>query len=119
MSGNSLVVAQLGCGYWGPNLLRNFSRLPGCEVRYVAEPSPARRAFVSESFPRITPVESPDVVFEDPDVVGVVVATPAATHFTLARRALEAGKHVLVEKPLATSVVEVDELAREAARRGV
>jgi len=118
-SSRPLVLAQLGCGYWGPNLARNFSRLSGCELRYVADPSSARRAFVSESFPRITAVESPDVVFQDPDVVGVVVATPAATHFALVRRALQAGKHVLVEKPMATSVAEVDELAREAERRGL
>jgi len=120
MSGRDpLVLAQLGCGYWGPNLLRNLSGLPGCEVRYVADPSAARRAFVRENFPRSTPVESPEVVFEDPEVAGVIVATPAGSHFALARRALETGRHVLVEKPLATSVAEVDELARHADRRGL
>jgi predicted dehydrogenase len=119
MRSNPLVLAQLGCGYWGPNLLRNFSVLPGAEVRYVADPSAARRAFVRDNFPRTTPVESPDVVFEDPDVTGVIIATPAATHFALARRALETGKHVLVEKPLATCVAEVDELAGHASRRGL
>ena len=102
-SPDRLVLAQLGCGYWGPNLLRNFSALPDCEVRYVADPSAARRAFVRDNFPRTRAVESPDVVLEDPDVAGVIIATPAATHFDLARRALEAGKHVLVEKPLATT----------------
>jgi predicted dehydrogenase len=114
-----LVLGQLGCGYWGPNLLRSFSAVPGCEVRYVADPSPARRAFIRESFPRSTPVDSPDAVLDDPDVTAVVIATPAASHFALARRALEAGKHVLVEKPLATSVAEVDELGRHADRRGL
>jgi predicted dehydrogenase len=118
-SPDRLVLAQLGCGYWGPNLLRNFSVLPDCEVRYVADPSAARRAFVQDSFPRTRAVESPEVVLEDPDVAGVIIATPAATHFALARRALEAGKHVLVEKPLATSVAEVDELASRASRRGL
>ncbi len=119
LSGDPLVVAQIGCGYWGPNLLRNFSTLPGCEVRYVADPSPARSAFVRDNFPRTRAVESPDLIFEDPDVAGVILATPAATHFSLARRALEAGKHVLVEKPLATRVAEVDELARQAGLRGL
>jgi predicted dehydrogenase len=118
-SHDRLVVAQLGCGYWGPNLLRNFSALVSCQVRYVADPSAARRTFVRDSFPQTIAVESPDVVFNDPEVAAVVVASPAATHFSLARRALEAGKHVLVEKPLATCVAEVDELAHLAARRGL
>jgi predicted dehydrogenase len=113
-----LVLAQIGCGYWGPNLLRNFSSLPGCDVRYVADASAERRAFVHANFPKTSAVESSDVAFDDPEVAGVIIATPAATHFALARRAVEAGKHVLVEKPLATTVAEVDELARCAARRG-
>jgi predicted dehydrogenase len=119
MSGEPLVLAQLGCGYWGPNLLRNFAALPDCEVRYVADPSPARRAFVTAGFPRTRPLDSPEAALRDPAVAAVVVATPAATHFALARQALEAGKHVMVEKPLATSVAEVDELAHHAARRGL
>ena len=114
-----LVVAQLGCGYWGPNLARNFSTLPNCELRYVADPSAERRAFVHDTFPKVIAVETPDAVLDDPDVAAVIVATPAASHFALARQALEAGKHVLVEKPLATSVAEVDELERCAARRGL
>lgn len=114
-----LVLAQLGCGYWGPNLARNFSSLPHCELRYVADPSPERRAFVHDTFPKVIAVETPDAVLDDPDVTAVIVATPAASHFVLAKQALEAGKHVLVEKPLATSVAEVDELERCAARHGL
>src|SRR5688572_4909224 len=112
-----LVIAQLGCGYWGPNLLRNFSALPGCSVKYVVDASPERRAFVTSNFPRSTAVEAVDVVLDDPEVSAVVIATPAATHFDLARRALECGKHVLVEKPLATTVAEVDALGRLAEDR--
>ena len=115
MSSDSIVVAQLGCGYWGPNLLRNFSALPQCQVRYVVDASAERRAFVHTNFPRTTAVDAVDIALEDPAVDAVVIATPAATHFELARRALERGKHVLVEKPLATTVAEVDELARCAA----
>ena len=119
MSPNPLVVAQLGCGYWGPNLLRNFSSLPNCHVKYVVDASAERRAFVQSNFPKTTAVESGDVAFDDPDVAAVIIATPAATHFELAKRALECGKHVLVEKPLATTVAEVDTLARCAAQRGL
>ena len=117
MNSSSLVLAQFGCGYWGPNLLRNFSSLAGCEVRYAVDSSPERRAFVETNFPRTRAVDSIDIVLNDPEVTAVVIATPAATHFDLARKALESGKHVFVEKPLATRTAEVDELARIARLR--
>jgi predicted dehydrogenase len=109
-----VVMAQVGCGYWGPNLLRNFSALRGCAVKYVVDSSDERRGFVSREFPRTLAVRDVDAVLCDPEVSAVVVATPAGSHFELARRALRAGKHVFVEKPLATSVAEVDELGAEA-----
>src|SRR5260221_1672913 len=117
MDPKTLVLAQLGCGYWGPNLLRNFSALPTCVVKYVVDASAERRGFVQSNFPRTTPLESSKQVFQDPEVQAVIIATPAGTHFTLAKQALEAGKHVFVEKPLATSAAEVDELARCAEAR--
>jgi predicted dehydrogenase len=113
------VVAQIGCGYWGPNLLRNFRALPECTVKYVVDASAERRGFVERNFPGTKAVDSADVVFDDPQVTAVIVATPAGTHFTLAEQALNCGKHVLVEKPLATSVAEVDVLARSADQRGL
>jgi predicted dehydrogenase len=119
MSNHQIVLAQLGCGYWGPNLLRNFSALPDCHVKYTVDASAERRAFVSANFPRTEAIDAMEPVLNDPAVHAVVVATPAATHFELARRALEAGKHVFVEKPLATRAAEVDELGALAARRGL
>lgn len=116
---NSLVLAQFGCGYWGPNLLRNFSALPDCTLKYVIDPSPERRAFVERNFPRTVAIESCDRALNDPQVQAVLVATPAETHFSLAKRALEAGKHVFVEKPLATRTTEVDELEKSAASRNL
>ena len=116
---SNLVLAQLGCGYWGPNLLRNFSALPGCTVRYVVDSSPERRAFVKANFPLSRAIESHQTVLEDPGVAGVIISTPAASHFSLAKQVLEAGKHVFVEKPLATKVAEVDELSRLAAARNL
>ena len=114
-----LVLAQLGCGYWGPNLLRNFSALPGCTVKYVVDSSAERRAFVETNFPLSRAIENHQSVLEDPSVDGVIIATPAASHFSLARQVLEAGKHVFVEKPLATKVAEEDELSRCAAGRNL
>lgn len=112
MSNDRFVIAQVGCGYWGPNLLRNFSALPNCLVKYVVDSSPERRAFVETNFPRTRAVDSADAVLADPEVRAVIIATPATTHFDLGRQALRAGKHIFVEKPLATKASEVDELAR-------
>src|SRR5213078_2931318 len=114
MESKPLIFAQIGCGYWGPNLLRNFSALPNCSVKYVVDSSPERRAFVENNFPRTSAVDYTDVVLNDPDVDAIIVATPAGSHFALASNALCAGKHVFVEKPLATKVSEVDELAKHA-----
>jgi len=115
MERHKTIIAQIGCGYWGPNLLRNFSSLPDCTVKYLVDSDSERRAFVAASFPATQAIADPEVAFRDPEVDGVVIATPAGSHFALAKRALEAGKHIFVEKPLATSVAEVDELGRLAA----
>src|SRR5438876_958924 len=110
-----ITVAQLGCGYWGPNLLRNFSAQPGCRVKWVAEQSAPRRAYVEENFPKTKATADWEEVLRDSEVEAVVVATPAATHFELARAALQNGKHVFVEKPLAMNTQEADELIALAA----
>src|SRR4051812_21221509 len=99
-----ITLAQIGCGYWGPNLLRNFSNLPGCRVKYLVDTSAERRAFVTKNFPLTTAIETVSQAMEDPEVDGIVLATPAGSHFMLAREALAADKHVFVEKPLATRV---------------
>jgi predicted dehydrogenase len=119
MNADRIVLAQLGCGYWGPNLLRNFSCLPNCRVKYVVDPSPERRAFVESNFPRTRALDEYAAALSDSEVTGVVIATPAGTHFQLAKEALLAGKHIFVEKPLATKVAEVDELDRLAKERGL
>ena len=119
MTTKPLVLAQLGCGYWGPNLLRNFSALEGCEVRYVVDSSPDRRAFVQATFPQTRAIDSVDAALSDPAVDAIIIATPAGTHFRLAQEALRAGKHVFVEKPLATTTAEVDQLGQAASDRNL
>lgn len=111
---DQFVIAQIGCGYWGPNLLRNFSALKNCRVKNVVDASAERRAFVQANFPRTTAVPDYKPVLADPEIDAVVIATPAATHFQLGIEALQAGKHIFVEKPMATTAAEVDELARVA-----
>jgi predicted dehydrogenase len=112
-------VGQAGCGYWGPNLLRNLRENSKCALAAVADASPGRRAFVAARFPEARISADWRDLISDPDLHAIVVATPASTHFEVARAALKAGKHVLVEKPLAMSVAEVDELARIVDRRGI
>jgi predicted dehydrogenase len=116
---DKFVVAQLGCGYWGPNLLRNFSALKNCWVKYVVDASAERRTFVESNFPKTKALDSHLPVYADPEVDAVIIATPAASHFELALAALHAGKHVFVEKPLATKASEVDELARVAGQKNL
>lgn len=97
-------IGIIGAGYWGRNLVRNFATLGKLQV--VCDRDPLARAAISKDYPgfRITP--DPHVVLNDPAVVGVAIATPAATHGRMVRDALRAGKHVLVEKPLCLSLDE-------------
>lgn len=110
-----ITVAQIGCGYWGPNLLRNFSANPKCRVKWLADQSEQRQAYVHENYPQTQTTSEAETVINDPEVDAVVVATPASTHFELAKSCLKAGKHVLVEKPLAMFTKEADELVELAA----
>jgi predicted dehydrogenase len=109
----------IGCGYWGPNLVRNFARHPEAEVHAVCD-SLYERALRTGGEYRVPVVsDRADVLLDDGQVELVVIATPTNTHFDLAQRAMEAGKHVLVMKPLATRYEEAEELCELAERRGV
>jgi len=105
-----ITIAQIGCGYWGPNLLRNLSTNPKCHVKWVAEESPQRRTYIETNFPKTQITANWEDIVNDPEVDGVVIATPASTHYQLTKAVLKAGKHALVEKPLAMSTPEADEL---------
>ncbi len=107
-------IAQIGVGYWGPNLLRNLVANKRCTTSAVAELSPERRDFVRGLYPAITVTGDVDEVLQNPEIEAIVIATPVATHFDLAMRALAAGKHILIEKPMARSVAEVDAIGRLA-----
>ena len=111
-----LSVAQIGVGYWGPNLLRNLVASRKCRVKAVIDLSGERRDFVRGLYPAIHVTDDIGQALDDPEIQAVVIATPVKSHFDLAMKALTAGKHILVEKPIATAVAEVDEigsLARE------
>ncbi len=93
-------IAVIGCGYWGSKHVRVFSELPDARLAMVADASEARRAHVERSYPNTPTTADHQDILSNPDVQGVVIATPVSTHYQLAREALLAGKDVLVEKPL-------------------
>ena len=111
-------VGVIGYGYWGPNLVRNFWQTDGCEVRWVLDHSQARLDMARRQYPAVVATTSFDEVLADPQVQAVAIATPTRTHFPFALRALEAGKHVLVEKPMTSNSDEGRRLVEEAKRSG-
>ena len=114
-----LNVAQIGVGYWGPNLLRNLVMSKNCSVKTVVDFSKERRDYVQGLYPAVKVIADVEEVFQDTKIDAVVIATPVRTHFELSTRALKAGKHILVEKPLATSVAEVDQIGSIAAEKNL
>ena len=107
-------VALAGLGYWGPNLARNFDDL--AELAWLCDASPDALERFTARYPRASATTDFGEVLADESLDAVVVATPAVTHYELAKRALEAGKHVLVEKPPAMSAAEADDLVSTAER---
>src|SRR5688500_800027 len=106
---NKIPVGIIGCGYWGPNLIRNFSSCPLTEVAAVFDASPARLEAIGRTHKHLNLVSSLEQ-FLDLPLEAVAIATPVSTHFPLAQRCLEAGRHVLIEKPLASTVQEAQAL---------
>lgn len=96
-------IGVIGYGYWGPNLVRNLHEAAGSQVAVVGDLDETRLAQVRARYPGIGTTTDPTGVIDSPDVDAVAIATPVSTHFGLAMEALKAGKHVLVEKPLADS----------------
>lgn len=108
-------IGQIGIGYWGPNLLRNLDLNPNCNVVAVADVSEERRTFVKSNYPCIETKGDANELISDESIDAIVIATPVSTHFELAIKSLEYGKHILVEKPLAMTVKEVKEIGKLAS----
>ncbi len=115
----TIGLAIIGAGYWGPNLVRTALATPAFRLDWLCDLQVERARAVLGPYTTVRPTDSYDAVLGDPAVAAVAIATPAATHFDLVRSALEAGKHVLVEKPLTPSVAEGEKLASLALRSGV
>ncbi len=103
-------VVIIGFGYWGPNLVRNFSSIPNVRVKLVVDLRPERLQLVRANYPQIETSTDIDAIWSDAQIDAVVVATPVFTHFDLAKKALESGKHVLLEKPMTDTVAHALEL---------
>jgi predicted dehydrogenase len=112
------TVAVIGAGYWGPNLIRNFSANALCKELWVCERDADRLEQIKSRFPQVKATQSFEEVMLS-EVDAVVLATPVGTHFPLAKKALESGKHVFVEKPLASSVAEAEELVQLADEKNL
>ncbi len=112
-----IKVGVIGYGYWGPNLVRNFMEAPGSTVTTVSDLRLDRLAQVQHRYPSLKTTTDCKQLFSDPEIDAIVVATPVSSHYELALSALKAGKHVLVEKPLAASSALGEKLIEEAERR--
>jgi len=111
-------IGIVGCGYWGPNLLRNFSECPDCTVKMVADHDEDRIEYVLQKYPEVVATKDHKDLYSD-EIDAVVVATPASSHYKLTKEFLEKGKHVLAEKPLAMNVAEAEELVAIAKEKNL
>ena len=112
-----LNVGVIGCGYWGPNLIRNFSQLNESRVVRVADLDDNRLKHMKGLYPSLETTTDHLKIIDDPGIDIVAVATPVHTHFSICTEALEAGKHVFVEKPITATVLEAEKLIEIADRK--
>ena len=112
-------VAVVGCGYWGPNLMRNLASNPRSRVGWLVDRDPERLRRCAEGYPQARRTTDLAEALQDPELRAVAIATPVSSHYALARRCLAAGKHVLLEKPMAQSVAECARLTALAKRNGL
>lgn len=113
-----IKLAVVGAGHWGPNLINNLYTHKDAWISWVADANPNRLQTVAERFPGVQTTEDAMAAIEADDVDAVLIATPTSTHYEFANKALEAGKHVLVEKPLAATAAEAEQLCEMASKTG-
>src|ERR1700754_4616539 len=97
---STVNLGLIGYGYWGPNLVRNFHAVNNCNVKMVVDSRQERLNLVTKNYPTVQVATDADDILNNPEIDAVVIATPVFAHYTLAKKALENGKHVLVEKPM-------------------
>lgn len=112
-----IKIGIIGFGYWGPNLVRNFAGIDNCVIKKVADKRKERLNLLQKSNPSIEGVSSAESVLTDPEIDAIVIATPVYTHFELAKKSLEEGKHILVEKPMTSNSEQALKLIELASSR--
>lgn len=112
-------VGVVGYGYWGPNIVRNLAELDGACLRWCADKRAERCAAAAKRYPTLKITENYQDILDDPKVDAVVIATPVCSHHLLAKQALEKGKHVLIEKPMAHAVEAAEELIELAEKNSL
>lgn len=112
-------VGVVGCGYWGPNLIRNFRMLPDCRLKVMCDVNETRLAHLKNLYPEVETETQFERVLARPDVDAVAIATSVRLHYPMARASLLAGKHTFIEKPMATSVAECTDLIELAKKNGL
>jgi predicted dehydrogenase len=112
-------IAVVGCGYWGPNLIRNFHSLSDCRVKMICDFDDQRLNHMKQTYPTLETTKDCADIIADPEVEAIAIATPVRTHFALAERSLRAGKHTFIEKPMAASADECKRLIDLAASRSL
>ena len=110
-------VGVIGCGYWGPNLVRNFRTLAGSQIRLVCDADAQRLAHMKSLYPEVETFEDSQKALGVEDLEAVVVATPVRHHFAIAKASLLAGKHTMIEKPMASTLAQCQELVALAESR--
>jgi predicted dehydrogenase len=116
---NSVGIAVIGAGNWGQNLVRNYASLPGSKLLHVADVSEKIRCKMANLYPKAQITDKPELIFTDPAVDAVVIAVESPLHYELVKSALEHGKNVYVEKPLALSVSHAEEVVSLAQRKNL
>lgn len=112
-------VGIVGCGYWGPNLVRNFRSLPDCSLKIMCDLSEQRLKHLKTLYPEVEGTTDYHHALNGVGLDAVIIATPVRTHFALAKAALLAGKHTFIEKPMASSAAECEELIAIARKNGL
>jgi len=112
-------IGVIGYGYWGPNVVRNLHRVEGSRVTYVCDKSPEMLRRAAHTYPDIKTTTNSCEVLCSPEIDAVAIITPVWTHFELAKRALENGKHVFVEKPFTSDSAQAEELIQLAEQKGL
>ena len=112
-------VGVVGCGYWGPNLIRNLRQSPDCQLKVLCDMSESRLAHMRRLHPEVATTNSFDDLLKDSELDAVVIATPVRFHYEMAKAALSVGKHVFIEKPMARTEAEGEELVGLAERKGL